>query len=507
MPIFAAVDIGSNSVRLSIARLSRGRLQVLHQDREVTRLGKGVFTTGSLDPQAIAHTIKVLKRFHRAVQDYSADQIRVVATSALRDARNNRAFIEWVHSATGWRPEVISGLEEGRLIHLGVISKTRLSVPRMLLIDLGGGSCELTISVRKHIQQIVSLPLGAVRLTQEFLAHDPPKKSELQRMRVFIAEEVERVAGPVAKARVKLTIATSGTAAALAAANQAMGSGKSNRNVVSRASTIKLAAKLAKLSKQQRENVAGIGPRRADIIVAGAMVYAEVLQLCQLRGFRYSPLGLRDGVLAQLAADYDQDTRSHRQVESDRWDALLATGKKYGADLKYAQKLRELVLTLFTALRSIHRLPPEYREWLSAAAMLHEVGTYVNRAGRYRHAHYLIAHTEIFGYSTKQRQMIAAITRYQSNTRPSMRDSIFKEASPVEWENLEKAVILMRMARALNQSRRGNVKSVTARVNAGRVKLLLKATRGGAELEMWALEKELGYFRDVFGRDLGVELS
>src|SRR5436309_14036728 len=127
MPIFAAVDIGSNSVRLSIAKLSRGRLQVLHQDREVTRLGKGVFDGGSLDPQAIAHTIKVLKRFHRAVQDFSADQIRVVATSALRDARNSRAFIEWVRSATGWKLEVISGLEEGRLIHLGVISKSRIS--------------------------------------------------------------------------------------------------------------------------------------------------------------------------------------------------------------------------------------------------------------------------------------------------------------------------------------------------------------------------------------------
>src|SRR5438270_1398212 len=505
MPIVAAIDIGSNSVRLSIARLTRGRLQVLHQDREVTRLGKGVFTNGTLDPQAIAHTIKVLKRFHRAVQDYSADQTRVVATSALRDAKNTRAFIEWVRSATGWRPEVISGLEEGRLIHLGVISKTRLSVPRVLLIDLGGGSCELTISVRKHIQQIVTLPLGAVRLTQEFLKHDPPKKSELQRLRVFIAEEVQRVAPQIQKARVKITIATSGTAAALAAANRAIGTGSGN-TLAPRASTVKLATKLAKLSLEERESIRGIGPRRAEIIVAGAMVYAEVLQLCGLRSFRYSPLGLRDGVLAQLAADYDEGTRSHQQVESDRWDALLATGRKYGTDLKYAQTLRELALKLFTALRTIHQLPPEYREWLSAAAMLHEVGTFVNRVGRYRHGYYIIANTEIFGYSAQQRQIIAAITRYQGNSRPSTRDNIHEHFSALEWENLEKAVILMRMARALNQSRRGHVKAIAARVKAGKITLLLKA-RGGAELETWALEKEFSYFRDIFGRELGVELS
>jgi exopolyphosphatase/guanosine-5'-triphosphate,3'-diphosphate pyrophosphatase len=316
---------------------------------------------------------------------------------------------------------------------------------------------------------------------------------------------VQRVAPQIVKARVKITIATSGTAAALAAANRSMGTGSGNA-LVSRASTVKLAAKLAKLTLEDRESIRGIGPRRAEIIVAGAMVFAEVLQLCGLRSFRYSPLGLRDGVLAQLAADYDEGTRSHQQVESDRWDALLATGKKYSTDLKYAQTLRELALKLFTALRTIHQLPPEYREWLSAAAMLHEVGTFVNRVGRYRHGHYIIANTEIFGYSAKQRQIIAAITRYQGNSRPSTRDNIHEHFSALEWEHLEKAVILMRMARALNQSRRSHVKSIASRVKAGKITLLLKA-RGGAELEMWALEKEFSYFRDIFGRELGVELS
>src|SRR5437899_584159 len=207
MPVFAAVDIGSNSVRLSIAKLARGSLQVIHQDREVTRLGEGVFQTGTLDPKAIAHTIQVLKRFHRTVQSHATDKVRVVATSALRDARNSRAFIDWVKSATGWRVEIISGLEEGRLIHLGVLSKTRISVPRILLIDLGGGSCELTLSRSRHIEDMVSLPLGAVRLTQEFLKHDPPRKSEMERMRVFIAEEVERIAQRIAVLKVQLTIA------------------------------------------------------------------------------------------------------------------------------------------------------------------------------------------------------------------------------------------------------------------------------------------------------------
>src|SRR5271169_6097226 len=215
MPTFAAVDIGSNSVRLKIARVVRGRLQTLHEDREVTRLGESVFANGTLDPEAMAFTIRVLKRFHRAVQDHAADRIRVVATSALRDSRNSRAFLDWVRSATGWTAEVITGLEEGRLIHLGLLSNARIAKKRALLIDLGGGSCELTISVSGHIKDMVSLPIGAVRLTQTFMHHDPPKRKELEQMRGFIQREVSRIQKRIKTAKLQITIATSGTPAAL----------------------------------------------------------------------------------------------------------------------------------------------------------------------------------------------------------------------------------------------------------------------------------------------------
>src|ERR1700694_3655158 len=172
MPTFAAVDIGSNSVRLKIARLQAGRLRALHEDREVTRLGEGVFGSGFLTPDSIAETVKVLRRFHRATQQIVTDSVRVVATSALRDARNSQAFLEWVRSATGWRVEIISGLEEARLIHLGLVSSRRLDSASTLMIDLGGGSCELTVSSRGQIRDTVSLPLGAVRLTDAFLRQD-----------------------------------------------------------------------------------------------------------------------------------------------------------------------------------------------------------------------------------------------------------------------------------------------------------------------------------------------
>src|SRR5882724_12477425 len=135
MPTFAAVDIGSNSVRLKIARLASGRLRTVVEDRSVTRLGTAVFRDGFLSPNAIAETVKVLRRFHRAVQQEAVDSVRVVATSALRDARNSRAFLEWVRSATGWKVEIISGLEEARLIHLGLVSSLRISAATALMVD------------------------------------------------------------------------------------------------------------------------------------------------------------------------------------------------------------------------------------------------------------------------------------------------------------------------------------------------------------------------------------
>src|SRR5215467_379758 len=200
MPTFAAVDIGSNSVRLKIARLQAGRLRSLHEDREVTRLGQGVFSSGFLTPESMAETVRVLRRFHRAAQQIVTDSVRAVATSALRDARNSQAFLQWVRSATGWRVEIISGVEEARLIHLGLVTSPRIDRTPTLTIDLGGGSCELTISHAGHIRDAVSLPLGAVRLSDEFLGHDPPRKGELKQLRGFIAREVNRVAARVGAA-------------------------------------------------------------------------------------------------------------------------------------------------------------------------------------------------------------------------------------------------------------------------------------------------------------------
>jgi exopolyphosphatase/guanosine-5'-triphosphate,3'-diphosphate pyrophosphatase len=502
MPVFAAVDIGSNSVRLKIADLHGGRLNSIHEDREVTRLGAGVFAGGALDPEAMSATVRVLERFYRAVQKHSAERVRVVATSAVRDSRNSGAFLDWVRSAVGWRVEVITGLEEGRLIHLGVVSSLPLARRRAMLFDLGGGSCEITISDHGHIREMFSLPLGAVRLTHEFLFSDPPKMVQLRRMRDYIAEEMHRVAGPIREHEVDVAIATSGTAAALAEA--AGGKGKA-ADVVSRAATVALAEELAEMPLRDRQKVSGIGPKRAEIIVAGSAVFAELLSHYGLNEFHYSPLGLRDGLLAQMAAEADAHTPQRRQLESEREDALVNLGRRYHTDLKHGTRVRELALELFDELRELHQLSGEWRDLLGAAAMLHEVGYFVNRAGRHRHTWYLITHSEMFGYTQQQRRAIAAVARYMGKSRPALADRELKPLTTRERDAVPMLVCLLRLSRALNQGRRGSVQMVQGRVKPEQVLLRMAGDAKRMELERWAAEKETGFFQEVFGKPLVIE--
>src|ERR1700761_5694472 len=267
MPTFAAIDIGSNSCRLKIAKVVAHHLKTLHEDREVTRLGASVFDSGLVSPDSMAATLRALKRFQRAAQAHGVDQLRVVATSAMRDARNAPAFQAWVKAETGWNMEIISGLEEGRLIHRGIMQTEAGAGGRVLLIDLGGGSCEITLSEHKRIKETVSAPLGAVRLTEEFLQEDPPPPEGIKQMRQLIARELRRAHRKVPAARVPLVIATSGTAAALAeaiawASKGIKGSGRHGSSATTATTPTqavrKLAAKLSKMTLPEREAIPGI---------------------------------------------------------------------------------------------------------------------------------------------------------------------------------------------------------------------------------------------------------
>jgi exopolyphosphatase/guanosine-5'-triphosphate,3'-diphosphate pyrophosphatase len=508
MQTFAAIDIGSNSCRLKIARVVQHRLKVLHEDREVTRLGGSVFETGLVSPEAMSATLSALKRFQRAVQMHGADKVRAVATAAMRDARNARAFLAWVRDETGWDVEIISGLEEGRLIHRGIMSNEPGTAGRCLLIDVGGGSCEISLSEHKRIKETISVPLGAVRLTQEFLHSDPPSKQDIARLRQFIARELRRAERRVKPTRVQTVIATSGTAAALSEASRVMGKQRTGpkNSITPTQSVRKLTEKLTKMSHAERTSVQGIGPRRSEIIVAGAHVFAELLEAYSLPGFHYSPMGLRDGILAQMLAEQDPRASAHQQFERDRWEAVLEICRRYGVDPRQAEPVRHHAAQLFHDLEPVHKLPDEYRTWLEAAAMLRDIGKFMNYQGHHRHAQYIIANSEMFGFTPAQRVITSAIARYLGKSRPEPTGRTMRQVLPEEHEHVRRAVVLLRLAVALNQDRASDVLRVRVRVYPKQVLMEIFPGRTGAELEMWSLRKEAAYFKEVFRKDLFVTL-
>jgi exopolyphosphatase / guanosine-5'-triphosphate,3'-diphosphate pyrophosphatase len=322
-------------------------------------------------------------------------------------------------------------------------------------------------------------------------------------------------------------IATSGTAAALAEASEAMLiartpkrilqvvkisrskgiPGRSGRVLTAEAWAVKkIADKLLKMNNTQRAAFPGIGPRRSEIITGGAQVFAALLERMDLKGFRYSPLGLRDGMLAEMLGNADFRASVHRTMEAERWQGVLQVCRRYGVDPKKMEPEREHAAQLFTQLQPVHDLPPEYKPWLEAAAMMQEVGKFMNHQGHHRHTQYIIANSEIFGFSPEQRAIVAAIARYLGKTRPEPMDRVMRMVPVEEHTHVARAIVLLRLTEALNQDQVSAPVRLRTRIYPKSVVLELHPGRGGAELEAWSLKKEATYFRDVFRRELLVEV-
>jgi len=241
--------------------------------------------------------------------------------------------------------------------------------------------------------------------------------------------------------------------------------------------------------------------------VAGALVFAEMLETFGLHGFRYSPLGLRDGILAQMLAEQDARAAAHREFEHDRWQSVLATARRYGVDPRHAEPVRAHALQLFHDLKALHQLPPEYENWLAAAAVLCDTGKFINHQGHHRHTQYIISSSEIYGYTPIQRTLVSAIARYLGKSRPQPGDRALRNIPLSEHQHVHRSVVLLRLAVALNQDRASDVLRVAAKLYPKRVYLELEPGRTGAELELWSLRKEADYFREVFGRELFCTLA
>ena len=508
MSRYAAIDIGSNSIRMLAAEIdSPQSMRVLAADRQVVRLGKTVFREGRLAASEIELACQVLGRMVEQYRKLDIVGMRAVGTAALRDASNRDEFLARAGAIVGRPVEVISGLEEARLIHLGVQSLWPHPKQRVLLMDVGGGSAELILSEAGRIAEAFSKPLGALRLTEVFLKSDPPSEHELARMRKYIQE---RIAGPVARfgaARVDRMIATSATAAAAVCAVNRVRRARRDRADRLQATAPQLRQLLREVSSRgsvERAKITGIGPKRAEIIVAGVAVLNEVIQELKLNRLYYSVAGVREGIIADL---------SHRKVgmeqarlSGDERRVVRELGRRYGVAAPHVRKVAELAGALFEGLRSLHRLPLAKGRLLEAAAYLYNIGHFVNESRHHRHSMYLVANSDLPGFQDRERMVIANLCRYHRKSMPQVSHEAFQALDPEDRNAVVLMAPLLRLAVALDQSQEQRVARVETSLHDNTVEVRLFSDRD-VDIEQWQAEQTAGVFREAYGLSLVVRVK
>lgn len=506
MARYAAVDIGSNSVRLLAAEVLPGSpARVLATDREVTRLGASVFTTGRVSLEAIDNVCSVLRRFAEIYGKLEVIGVRAVATSAIRDASNQADFIARASEALGAPVEIISGQEEARLIYLGVQSRWPQGDDRVLIMDVGGGSAEFIVGQNGEMKEGISRPLGAVRLTEVFLRTDPPTDTELHRLGKFIDEKFDPVLSRIQPVKFDRMIATSATAAAIVSAINRVP--REERETADRlrakiGQVKKLYTALSSTNLSGRKRLHGIGPRRAEIIVAGTAVFLRVMQTLKQEVLYYCGAGVRDGIIADLAAR--GVGRELSRLSKPQMRVMETMCRKYNVEIRNSRHVAQFSSELFDALEPLHRLNPEAGRLLQTAAWLHNVGHFVSGTGHHKHSAYIVANSDMPGYTDAERRLVALLCRYHRKSMPAARHDPYQKLSPEEQRLVLMMTPVLRLAIALDTSREQKVRKVRAQVANGGVTLAVEG-ESDFDLELWATERAADSFRQVYDVSVIVE--
>ena len=499
MPKYAAIDIGSNSIRLLAAEvLPDGPPVALVSERQVTRLGESVFRTGRISAEAQETACAVLSRMAAAYKQLGVAAVRVVATSAVRDAGNQQAFLEKAGQAAEAPVEIISGQEEARLIHLGVQSRWPHPRQRILIADVGGGSAEVISSDAGSISYAISKPLGAVRLTEVFLKNDPPLPVELHRMNEYIEEKLAAGVRRIGTEGFDRVIATSASAAATICAVNRVARSKRDAADRLRATTPQVRRLFRELSVrglEARRKVPGIGPRRAEIILAGVAVFLRVLEEFQRPSMYYSSAGLRDGIVADLAQR--GVGRDLARLDRQQRKAVEDMARRCGVPLAHARKVAALTQGIFESLQPLHKLPAAYGKLLEAAAYLHDVGHFVSDTGHHKHSAYLVANSDMPGFTVEERLLISMLCRYHRKSLPGPRHDNFQSLG----EDHKRAILLLtpllRLADNLDRAHEQRVERLECQLRNGGIVIHIFSSRD-TDLEQWAGERAGAAFAEIY---------
>jgi exopolyphosphatase/guanosine-5'-triphosphate,3'-diphosphate pyrophosphatase len=501
VPTIAAIDVGSNAIRLVVANANAdGGSQIIYSVREPVRLGQDVFTTGAISAHTIDRTVQTFIDFKKKLDEHRAALVKAVGTSALREAQNRDSVLKAIAKATGIEVSVIGGEEEARLIHLAVKEAVNLKSKVALLIDIGGGSVEVVLADDMAVLCTESYSMGSVRLLKIL-----DEKAGEERFNQLVTEYVDatqrRLEQEIGNQKIDVCVGTGGSIEAIGELRKELFDKNSNQKVT--AEELKsLVKKLRGTTFEERIRDLRLRPDRADVIVPAAIILQKIVQQAGVSEVVIPGIGLKDGVLLEIVSQLrDQEKQMHRAqvLESAR-----RLGKKYFFDEKHAKTVAKLAMDVFDQTQTFHELDAEARLILEVAALLHDIGHYVNVANHHKHAFYLIQASPLIGLTQLQMDMVANVARYHRKSAPKIQHKPFEDLPSKQRLIISKLAAILRLADALDHEHASTVEKVEVEFKRPRFMFRLKG-KGDMLLEKWALSAKRDMFESVFDASVVVE--
>jgi exopolyphosphatase/guanosine-5'-triphosphate,3'-diphosphate pyrophosphatase len=505
----AAIDIGTNSLHMIVVRVRADlSFEVIDREKEMVRLGAGGLDGRALTPEAMHTALQVMSKFRRLADSHGVDEIIAVATSATREAQNGSDFLKRIVEETGIRARVISGTEEARLIHQAAAYGVGLTSDVAVVIDIGGGSVEVTRGAGPAMETGKSFKLGVIRLTERFVKSDPLSPRDERKLNRFIDDEIGKYLGQIVKQGFDRVVGTSGTIqsiGAVAVADRSSSTSLRNRRIS--AKQLRRARKqIVARDLQGRLKIPGLEPRRADLAVAGSILLDAIVRRLGAGDVTLCDLSLREGLILDYIARHRREIAQIDRYPDVRRRSVFELAERCNYWPEHAQQVAKLATLLFDQTRGIHGLTDREREWLEYAALLHDVGVHISYERHHKHSYYLIKNGDLRGFEPEEIEIIGLIARYHRQAAPKRRHEHYRDFKRKRRKTIRTLAGILRLAESLDRSHSQPVSGLEVHDRGDDGLLQLRAT-GDAELELWAATRHAAEFERLIGKPLLVEAT
>ena len=509
----AAIDIGTNSVHMLVVRVREDlSFEVIDREKAMVRLGAGGLDGKALTAEAMSAALQALAKFKRLAQARQVDAVLAAATSATREARNGGEFLSRIEQETGIRARVITGADEARLIHQAAVYGVDVGSGRAVVIDIGGGSVEITLGTAKNTQLARSYKLGVIRLTERFVRSDPLSNRDERRMVQHIHDEIDRYCAQITAAGFDRVIGTSGTILSLGVVASTMSRGtlpSELRNLRIAAKQIRRVRKTSvRLDLEQRLLLPGLDPRRADLMVAGTVLLDTILRRLGAEDLTLCDLALREGLVLEYVRRNKRRIERVDTIPDVRRRSTIELAERCNFDAPHAQHIARLALALFDQTRSIHGMTDREREWLEFASLLHDIGALISFVRHHRHSYYLIKNGDLRGFQPDEIEVIALVARYHRRGTPKSSHDEYAGLPAALRRTVRILASILRVAESLDRSHGQVISGLELHDGPEAFSLRIHtAANADAELELWATSRHTRPFEKLVGKPVKLAVA